>query len=367
MSQNRQNIPSMFNDHPKGPRNWLITGGCGFIGCNLIKNLVCEKQIRIRIIDNLSVGSTADLKKICRYKKIDPNTLSAKEGQHRDVTTGNPAPQVELLVGDIRDPEITRLAAQGMDVIIHLAANTDVFSSIEDPWNDMQSNVSGTLNMLEAARYNKVKRFVYASSIASIGEFKNAVHEEVPAHPISPYGAGKVAGESYCSAYFRTYGIETVALRFSNVYGPFSNHKKSCIAAFIRNILEKKPVHIYGDGTQTRDFIYIDDLVYAITFSAEKKDIGGEIFQIATNTETSINSLLEKLIRIHKVQINEDIQIHYQGFRPGDIRRSRSTFSKASQKLGWQFKTQLDDGLESTFQWFLKEKEKMEIDEGINS
>ena len=152
--------------------------------------------------------------------------------------------------------------------------------------------------MLEAARKNSVKRFVFASSGAPVGECNPPIHEELPCHPVSPYGASKLAGEGYCSAYYRTFGVETVALRFGNVYGPGSGHKNSVIAKFIKQAMNGEPLEIYGDGKQTRDFIYIDDLIEAIRLSATVERIGGNVFQIATNTETTVREMTNKLLPV---------------------------------------------------------------------
>ena len=150
--------------------------------------------------------------------------------------------QVELIVGDIRDADKTLKVCKGIDVIVHLAANTGVGPSVEDPRTDMEANIIGTFNMLDAARQNKVKKFIFASSGAPIGECEPPIHEELAPHPVSPYGASKLAGEGYCSAYYRTFDVSTVALRFGNVYGPGSSHKSSVLAKFIRQALSGKNV-----------------------------------------------------------------------------------------------------------------------------
>ena len=146
--------------------------------------------------------------------------------------------------------------AKGIDTIIHLAANTGVGPSIEKPQVDMSVNIIGTFNYLEASRVNKISKFIFASSGAPIGEVEPPIHEEIPPHPLSPYGASKLAGEGYCSAYKNTFGIETVVLRFGNVYGPGSINKSSVVAKFIRKAINGDILEIYGDGMQTRDFIY---------------------------------------------------------------------------------------------------------------
>ncbi|MFC1826022.1 NAD-dependent epimerase/dehydratase family protein [Thermodesulfobacteriota bacterium] len=339
-----------------GPKRWLITGGCGFIGLNLIKNLIAEGGHFVRVVDNLSAGTREDLAQVCRFSEVDPgnfgNRTSALDAQ---VTRPGPSSgDVELIVADILDDECALKAADGMDLIVHLAANTEVSGSVDDPRSDCLNNVIGTLNYLEAARQHNVQRFIFASSVAPIGECEPPVHEEVVPHPVSPYGASKLAGEAYCSAFFRTFGLETVALRFSNVYGPLSKRKSSVVAKFIRRTIEGRPLEIYGDGTQTRDFIYIDDLIQAIRLSAGKSNSGGEIYQIATSAETTIGDLVEKLIPILADFGIENVKVLYTAPRLGDIKRSYSDTTKAREKLGWQAEIELVDGLRRTVNWFIK-------------
>ncbi len=321
---------------------WLITGGCGFIGRNLIKNIVDEGGHYIRIIDNLSVGTKSDLSQVCNFNEIpDENDF---------FNTSSSA--VDLVVGDILNTELAVKITKDIDVIVHLAANTGVGPSVEDPRKDCETNVIGTFNYLEAARINSVERFIFASSGAPAGECTPPIHEELPPHPVSPYGASKLAGEGYCSAYFRTFEIETVTLRFGNVYGPYSSRKDSVVAKFIKKILNNETLEIYGDGTQTRDFIFIDDLVIAIRLSVEKNNIGGEIFQIATNKETTINDITELIascfVNIDKKNINiKKIQV-----RRGDVKRNFSDTTKALTMLGWSLENSLQEGIKKTLVWF---------------
>jgi len=338
--------------------NWLITGGCGFIGLNLVKNLAEEGGHHIIIVDNLSVGSREDLLQVCSFTEVDPKTLipspsilSPKAQKH-----SSPLSTVELIVADILDAELALKVANGIDVIVHLAANTGVAPSVEDPRNDCMNNVIGTFNYLEAARYNNVKRFIFASSGATVGDCEPPIHEEIVPHPVSPYGASKVSGEAYCSAYFRTFGIETVSLRFGNVYGPLSSQKNSVIAKFIKRAMEDQPMEIYGDGTQTRDFIYIDDLIQAIWLSSRVDGIGGEIFQIATNKETTICELANKLIPILMKFGFKNIKVNHTDPRMGDVKRNFSDTSKAKRFLNWQNKINLERGLKKTVNWYFKKR-----------
>jgi UDP-glucose 4-epimerase len=325
---------------------FLITGGCGFIGTSLIKALVdTPGQHHIRVIDNLSVGTRQDLDRVCSFREINPVHAAAHSPDG-----------VELLMGDILDDALAAGIMTGIDTIVHLAANTGVGPSVEDPRADCMANVIGTLNYLESARINNVQRFVFASSGAPAGEVEPPIHEELPPHPASPYGASKLAGEGYCSAYKKSFGIDTVALRFGNVYGPGSLHKSSVVAKFIKSALEGRPMEIFGDGTQTRDFIFIDDLVQAVLLASRVPDIGGEVFQIATNAETTVAELSEMIKQVLIRQGFENVSVTYGRPRPpGDVKRNFSDTSKAARLLGWQAQNDLKKGLEQTVSYFLQQ------------
>ena len=329
--------------------NWLIPGGCGFIGTSLIKHLLEKNQAqKIRVLDNLSVGTREDLASVGNFTEVDPNSL----GSYSDTDLRPMPDKIELVVGDIRDPATAEACCRDMDVIVHLAANTGVAPSVENPRLDMECNVIGTLNMLEGARIHKAKRFIFASSGAPIGECKPPIHEELAPHPVSPYGASKLAGEGYCSAYFRTFELETVILRFGNVYGPGSSHKNSVVSKFIRQAMRGETLEVYGDGNQTRDFIYIDDLITAILLAARTDGVGGEVFQIATNVETTVNELAQKLVSVLTASGHKNIEIDHGQERLGDVRRNFSDTSKAQERLGWKAEADLDEGLRRTVNWF---------------
>lgn len=323
---------------------WLITGGCGFIGTSLIRTLQQQGEQYIRVLDNLSTGTRADLALVADFSEKKPLQLTEKAGN------------VELVEGDILDQNLTRDVAKGMDVIVHLAANTGVGPSVEDPRKDCMANVVGTFNMLEAARHNHIQRFVFASSGAPAGEVEPPIHEELPPHPVSPYGASKLAGEGYCSAYKRSFNIDTVALRFGNVYGPGSVHKSSVVAKFIKQALDGEDLEIYGDGTQTRDFVFIDDLTQAIILAATEADIGGETFQIASNRETTIHEMTNTLVGILRQKSDVDINVINGEVRIGDVKRNYSDTTKARSRLHWQPEVTLSDGLTTTIDYFLKQR-----------
>ncbi len=319
---------------------WLITGGCGFIGTSLIRALMAEGSHQVRVVDNLSTGRRSDLALVAPFREVASGDI------------GHAPEDVELIVGDILDDELAHAVARDVDIIVHLAANTGVGPSVENPRVDCYTNVLGTLNYLEAARKNNISRFVFASSGAPAGEVDPPIHEELPPHPVSPYGASKLAGEGYCSAYKHSFGIDTVALRFGNVYGPGSLHKESVVAKFIRKALNSEPLEIYGDGAQTRDFIYIDDLILAVMLGATRPNIGGETFQIASNRETTVGELTEQLVHILEKRGIEGIRVINAETRIGDVKRNYSDTTKARLHLDWQPKTDLNAGLSRTVDYF---------------
>lgn len=324
---------------------WLITGGCGFIGKRLVGRILARGNDSVRVLDDLSVGSRDDLASVAPFDEVAVERVG----------TGDAS--VELVVGDIRDPATARAVAGGVDVVVHLAANTGVGPSVEDPWGDCEANVIGTLNYLEACREHGIGRFVFASSGAPIGEAQPPLHEELAPHPASPYGASKLAGEGYCSAYAASFGVEAVALRFGNVYGPGSTHKSSAVAKFIRQALVGETIEIYGDGQQTRDFIYIDDLIGAIVKASTQPGIGGELFQIAANTETMVAELLERVLALLEGRGVPRPPVVQGAPRVGDVRRNYSDTSKARTHLGWSCCHSLEEGLGRTVDWFLAERE----------
>ena len=321
--------------------NWVITGGCGFIGLSLIKKLIKEKSNHIRILDNLTTGTKKDLSEICNFSETAINNISDFKN-------------VELIIGDILDETLAFKVTKNANIIIHLAANTGVGPSVENPRADLMANVVGTFNYLEAGRVNGVQKFVFASSGAPAGEVEPPIHEELPPHPVSPYGASKLAGEGYCSAYHKSFDLQTVILRFGNVYGPGSLHKSSIVAKFIRQAINKETLEIYGDGTQTRDFIYIDDLIKALSLAVIKENIGGETFQIASNQETTVGEITNTLVQILQENGILDINVTNGEVRLGDVKRNYSDTSKAKSLLGWQPVMGQKEGLERTVWSFLK-------------
>jgi UDP-glucose 4-epimerase len=320
---------------------WLITGGCGFIGCNLVRHLLAEGGHAIRVLDNFEAGGPERLAALAPVHEVPADRLDG------------PGPGgIELVVGDIRQSEVVQRSAHGRDIVVHLAANTGVAPSVADPHHDCLVNVVGTLNCLETARHAAVRRFVFASSSAPLGAVEPPVHEGKAPRPASPYGASKLAGEGYCSAYWRSFGLETVALRFGNVYGPGSDRKSSVVAAFIRRALAGEPLEVFGDGSQTRDFIFVDDLVGAILKAARVPGIGGEVFQIATARETTVGEIVALVLDLLARAGLPPVAVRHLGPRTGDARRSYADVSKAERMLGWRATTPLDEGMFRVLQWF---------------
>jgi UDP-glucose 4-epimerase len=319
----------------------VITGGCGFIGINLVHHLLSEfPEVCVRILDNFHTGTPEDLGSVCQPFDIATDELTVwKKG------TG-------LIQGDVCDADLAFKVCHEADVVVHLAANTGIIPSIENPRMDCQINVGGVFNYLEACRINQVKSFIFASSGAPLGEQAPPIHEEKVPRPISPYGASKLCGEAYASAYFGSFGVKTVCLRFGNVYGPRSKHKDSVVAKFIKQIKNGEDLIIYGDGTQTRDFIYIDDLCRAITSALPVSKAGGEIFQIATNKERTVGEIAEILNQLGEKYFGRQSRIIYADPRKGEVKRNYSDIRKAQKVLEWSPIWRLEDGLEETVKWF---------------
>lgn len=318
----------------------LITGGCGFIGTSLIASLLESDPARpIRVLDSLVTGTEEDLAEVTQFRRVAAADAARAGGG------------VVLVQADIRDAAAVHAAMEGVGSVVHLAANTGVGPSVEDPRLDMECNVVGTFNVLEAARLRGVRKFVFASSGAPVGEVQPPIHEEIAPHPVSPYGASKLAGEGYCSAYHRTFGIGTVCLRFGNVYGPRSKNKSSVVAKFIKQALAGEACVIFGDGAQTRDFIYIGDLVRAIRLGMER-DVGGETFQIATGGERTVGEVAQAIAtQLEKRGVQ--MRIEHDKPRLGDVMRNYSDTRKAERMLGWRCEMPLEQGIERTIAYFL--------------
>ena len=301
---------------------WLVTGGAGFVGVNLLR-VLAARGVAVRVLDNLVVGRREDL-----------DGLGA-----------------ELVVGDVRDAAAVDAALAGVEVVVHLAAHTRVVDSIADPWENFEVNARGTLVLLEAARRRgTVRRFVLASTGGAIlGDAEPPVHEGMPARPLSPYGASKLACEGYCSAYFGAYGLETVALRFANVYGPWSYQKASVVAAFMKRVCDGQPLVIYGDGQQTRDFLFVGDLCEAVMAAADAgRACAGEAFHVASGVETTIARIAALVLAV----TGTSVPLVHEPARRGEVQRNCARVDKARALLGWAPRVPLDEGLVCTWEWF---------------
>ena len=306
----------------------LITGGAGFVGSNLIARLEELGGYEIVVLDNEVLGS--------REAIADCD--------------------IEFRHGDIRDAETLEAALEGVDAVVHLAADTRVIPSISEPKFNFDVNVGGSLVVLEAMRRLGVNKIVNASTGgAIIGAAEPPVNEGMVAAPLSPYGASKLAVEGYCSAYAASYGMRAASLRFSNVYGPRSWHKGSVIALFIKQILRGETLTVYGDGAQTRDYVHARDLSDGIV-AALQSGTSGPI-QLGTGIGTPLNTIIDMLREIS----GRDIAVDYLPFRDGEIVHNWCDIGHARDVLRYDPQTELRDGLEETWRWFVDNRERLAL------
>lgn len=299
--------------------NVLITGGAGFIGRHLADHLTEREGVAVTVFDNESLG----------------------DRRYLDLT------KLRFIRGDLREPSELRTAVAGQDIVIHLAADTRVIESIENPRRNFECNVIGTFELLEFCRELGVRRVVAASTGGAIlGDVTPPVHEGIAPQPTSPYGASKLMLEGYLSAFSQSYGLSTCALRFSNIYGPRSLHKGSVVAHFYKRILAGEPLVVYGDGQQTRDFLYVDDLVDCVWTAAESDAQGA--YQLGSGTPTSVNQLLETM----RTVTGRDLVPAYENFRAGEVRDTWCDTGKAHDSFGFAPATTLEEGLRYTWDWF---------------
>jgi UDP-glucose 4-epimerase len=297
----------------------LVTGGAGFIGANLLRKL--DGSYEIRVLDNLLRGS----------RDLLPTD--------RDI---------DLIEGDIRDPDAVAKAMQGVDSVIHLAAFGSVVESVTDPIENFEINARGTLEVLRGAADAGIERFVFSSTGGAImGNQEPPIDERSLPWPISPYGASKLAGEAYLHAFAGSYGIRPVALRFANVYGPYSSHKKGVITRFIRAALSGGTFEIFGDGTASRDFLHVDDLCNGI-IAAAGSNLSDEVIHLASEGETTISELAELIIEL----AGADVEIVYHDKRVGEVERNFARADRARELLGWAPALSLRSGMMDTIEWF---------------
>jgi UDP-glucose 4-epimerase len=304
----------------------LVTGGAGFIGSNLSRALL-DEGIRVRVIDDLSTGRKENL-----------------EGIEGDL---------ELLEGDIRDEGIAAEAMAGVSVVYHQAAIPSVVRSIQDPLTSHLVNAGGTLNLLLAAREAGVRRFVLASSSSAYGATEVLpITEDTPPNPLSPYAVAKLAGEHYGRAFFASYGFETVALRYFNVFGPRqdpSSEYSALIPRFAAAVLSGEAPTIYGDGEQSRDFTFIGDVVQANRKAAQADGAPGQWFNVGQGGRTTVNELLAMF---HQIEPGDHPAAIHGPARVGEARHSQADITKARNILGYEPTVSLEDGLRQTLNWF---------------
>jgi UDP-glucose 4-epimerase len=306
---------------------YLVTGGSGFIGSNIVIELLKRGQ-EVRVLDNFSTGRRQNLTEV-----ID---------------------KVELFEGDLRSAGIVRSAVKGIDYILHLGALPSVPRSISDPEASTQTNVNGTLNLLMAARDASVRRVILASSSSIYGDVAAEYKvETMPPNPLSPYAVSKIAAEYYFQVFNRVYGLETVCLRYFNVFGPRqdpASQYSAVIPKFIKAISRDQSPIIFGDGSQSRDFTYVYNVVHANLLAAETPGISGEVFNIACGTNINLLQLVELINSILKKNINPILH----PARVGDVRHSRADISKAQNRLNYQVAVDFETGLKRTIEWYLE-------------
>ncbi len=307
---------------------YLVTGGAGFIGVNIVKELV-ERGEKVSVLDNFSTG---------KRHNIEPFL-----------------DEIELIEGDVRSYHIVREAAEGMDFILHEAALPSVPRSIRDPITSNEVNVVGTLNILHAAKDAKVRRVVFASSSSIYGETPELPkHEGMMLAPLSPYAVSKLAAEKYCSVFTKTYGLETVALRYFNVFGPGqdpTSQYSAVIPKFITAILHDRKPLIYGDGEQSRDFTFVSNVVNANILAATMPGVEGIAVNCACHGQITINYLVQKINDI----LGKSILPEYTNPMAGDIKHSYATIEAAGRYLGYKPLVDFDEGLRITIDWYRRE------------
>ena len=305
----------------------LVTGGAGFIGSNLVRALLA-RGCSVRVLDNFSTG---------RHE----NLADIKE-------------RIDLQVGDLRDDDALFNAVLGVRYIFHVGALPSVIRSVEDPKSTHDVNITGTLKLLLAAREAGVERVIFSSSSSVYGDTPTLPkREDMVPNPMSPYALSKLTGEHYLRVFHELYGLRTYSLRYFNVFGPRqdpSSHYAAVIPLFIDALKNERPPTIYGDGEQTRDFTYIDDVVAGNLCCMEAPDeAAGGAFNIAWGYRTSVNELAKKIAGL----MGKDIQPVHQDPRPGDVRDSQADSTRARAELGWNPSVQFEDGLRRTVEWFL--------------
>ena len=306
---------------------YLVTGGAGFIGCNLVRHVLAQGH-GVVVLDDFSTGKRENLAGV--------------------------ADRIELIEGDIRDRPTVQRAVGGCAAIFHEAALGSVPRSVADPVTSHEVNVNGTINVLEAARSVGVRRIVFAASSSAYGDqAESPKHESMVPDPISPYAAGKVACEAYMRGYAAVYGLQTLSLRYFNVFGPHQDPAgayAAVIPAFVSRILRGERPVVYGDGEQSRDFCYIDNVCEAnwLAAHAPASVCNGQPINIACGRRTTLNEILQQLRRL----LDADVEAVYEGARPGDVRHSQADVSRARDLIGYEPKVFFEEGLARSIDWY---------------
>lgn len=304
---------------------FLVTGGAGFIGSNICRRLVSEGCF-VRVVDNLLTGKRDNLTEV--WDKI------------------------EFVEADMGVPEVARSVVQGIDVVLHEGALPSVPRSVDDPAATHQHCVDATFTLLLAARDARVKRFVYAASSSAYGDTPTLPKVETMApHPLSPYAVGKLVGEYYCSVFSKVFGLETIALRYFNVFGPHqdpASQYAAAIPAFVTAILRDQPPTIYGDGEQSRDFTYVDNVVQANLRAARAKETHGEVVNIACGEAVTVNAIIGMINRL----LGKNVKPIYAPSRPGDVKHSLADIAAAKRLIGFQPVILFREGLEKSIDWY---------------
>jgi nucleoside-diphosphate-sugar epimerase len=321
---------------------YLVTGGGGFIGSHLVEELL-RRGHDVRVVDNFITG---------KRENFDAARDSARETL---AVTGGRATVPELQTGDLADAGVARQAVEGVEYVLHQAAIPSVPRSVADPVTSNRANIDATLNVLVAARDAGVKRVVYAGSSSAYGDTPTLPkHEDMPANPLSPYALQKLVGEQYMQLFTRLYGLETVTIRYFNVFGPRQDPGSpysGVISAFLRELTQGRQPTIYGDGEQTRDFTYVTNVVDGVLRAVEAPAASGHVINVATGSRISLNHLLGNL----RTLTGTNGAAIYDEARAGDVRDSQADISKAAKLLGYRPLVPLEEGLERTLAWFRRD------------
>jgi nucleoside-diphosphate-sugar epimerase len=304
---------------------FLVTGGAGFIGSNICKKLVSQGCF-VRVIDNLLTGKKSNLAGI--------------------------SDKIEFIEADMGNEEAARKAMNGIDIVLHEGALPSVPRSVDDPAATHRHCVDATFTLLLAARDAKVKRFVYAASSSAYGDTPTLPKvESMPVNPLSPYAAAKLMCEYYCSVFYKVYGLETIALRYFNVFGPQqdpTSQYAAAIPAFVTSILKDKPPVIYGDGEQSRDFTFIDNVVEANLLAGRAKQTKGEVINIACGEAVTVNEIIKMINEF----VGKNVKPNYVPSRKGDVKHSLADITLAKKLIGYKPVVLFKDGLKKAIEWY---------------